>query len=122
MLMNSLRSMRTLAVRAGRSDLADLGVHAAPIDLSTTYPLTDLAQDVLALDRWSTGENHAGNPIYGRVFNPTVDRFERAVAELEGAPAAVAFSSGMAALTAALMVLCRERPEIADVVVHTEPQ
>lgn len=111
-LPNSLPAGRTRAVRAGRHDLARLGVHAPPIDLSTTYPLGSLDEDVAALDRWSAGENHAGNPIYGRVFNPTVDRFEQAVAELEGATSAVAFSSGMAALTAALMVLCRERREV----------
>ena len=44
-----------------------------------------------------------GNPIYARLHNPTVGRFEEALAELEGAAAAVAFASGMAALTAALL-------------------
>ena len=29
----------TRAVHAGRGDLRDLGVHALPLDLSTTYPL-----------------------------------------------------------------------------------
>ena len=41
--------------------------------------------------------------VYSRVTNPTVDALERAVAELEGAEAAVGFSSGMAAIHAALL-------------------
>ena len=45
--------------------------------------------------------------VYGRVGNPTVALFAAAVAELEGGEAAdaVAFSSGMAAITASLVAL-----------------
>ena len=32
----------SIAVHAGRDDLAGLGVHALPIDLSTTNPLPDI--------------------------------------------------------------------------------
>jgi len=32
----------SMAVHAGRGDLAGLGVHALPIDLSTTNPLPDI--------------------------------------------------------------------------------
>src|SRR5262249_10821033 len=42
-------------------------------------------------------------------WNPTVARFETALAQLERAPAAVAFSSGMAAMTAALLALTQDR-------------
>jgi O-succinylhomoserine sulfhydrylase len=41
--------------------------------------------------------------IYSRFSNPTVSMFERRMAELEGAEAARATASGMAAVTAALM-------------------
>jgi len=34
-------SLQTRAVHAGRADLGGLGVHALPLDLSTTYPLPD---------------------------------------------------------------------------------
>ena len=44
-----------------------------------------------------------GSFIYARFHNPTVARYEAALASLEGAAAAVAFSSGMAALTAVLL-------------------
>ena len=42
---------------------------------------------------------------YGRSSNPTWRRLEAALAELEGASAALAFGSGMAAITSALRVL-----------------
>jgi len=45
--------------------------------------------------------------VYTRWANPTIDAFEAAVADLEGAEAAEAFSSGMAAITGILMGLCR---------------
>jgi methionine-gamma-lyase len=96
-------TFETRAVHAGRDDLAALGTHAVPIDLSTTYPLADLPGAALALDAYAEGELPAGSPIYGRLTNPTVRRFEEALAELEGCPAAVAFASGMAAVTASLL-------------------
>lgn len=95
----------TLAVHAGREDLAKLGVHAAPIDLSSTYPTPDLALAGASMDAWVAGAEQAPNPVYARLHNPTVARFERALATLEGAQQAVAFSSGMAALTAVLLAL-----------------
>lgn len=98
----------TLAVHAGREDFGSLGVHASPIDLSTTYPLDDLDTATASLDRLLAGEPLAGNPIYARLHNPTVARFEQALAQLEGAESAVAFGSGMAALTA-VGLAARER-------------
>lgn len=45
--------------------------------------------------------------IYGRYSNPTWDHLESALARLEGATSALAFGSGMAAITSALRVLVR---------------
>ena len=95
----------TRAVHAGRHDLRDLGVHAPPLDLSTTYPVADLDGAAAQLDAWARGEQPAGSPIYARLHNPTVARFEDAMAELEGSEAAVSFASGMGAITALLMAL-----------------
>lgn len=94
---------RTRAVHAGRDDLAALGVHAPPIDLSSTYPIHDLALAEGAFDAFAHGDVDVHEPIYARLHNPTVARYERALAELEETEAAVAFSSGMAALTACLL-------------------
>lgn len=95
----------TLAVHAGRGDLASLGVHAPPLDLSTTYPLGDLDAAVASLDGLARGERVPANPLYARMHNPTVARFEEALAALEGTEEAVAFASGMAALSACLVAL-----------------
>jgi cystathionine beta-lyase/cystathionine gamma-synthase len=98
-----MSDLSTRAVHAGRGDLPELGVHALPIDLSSTYPFTDLDSATASLDALVRGEASAANPIYARLLNPTVARFEEAFAELEGADASVGFASGMAALTAILM-------------------
>lgn len=93
----------TRGVHAGREDFADLGVHAPPIDLSTTYPIPDLAAGAASFDELVAGAAQAENPVYARLYNPTVARFENALAELEGSSDAVAFASGMAAASACLL-------------------
>jgi methionine-gamma-lyase len=95
----------TLAVRSGRDDLTRLGVHVPPIDLSTTYPFSDLDQATASYDSMAAGGAPMGSAIYARLHNPTVARFEEALAALEGADEAVAFSSGMAAMTAVLLAV-----------------
>ena len=106
----------SLAVHAGRDDLRQLGVHAPPLDLSTTYPFESLDDAVGSLDAMMAGGDptEAGGPIYSRLFNPTVGRFETGLAALEGAEAAVGFASGMAALTA--VVLAARAPGRSHVV------
>lgn len=96
-------ALETLSVHAGRDDLAALGVHALPLDLSTTYPLHDLDEATASLDALAAGGEPRGSAVYGRLHNPTVARFEEALARLEGTAAAVAFGSGMAAVTACLL-------------------
>lgn len=97
------KGFATRAVHAGREDFTDLGVHAPPLDLSTTYPTPDLDAAGASFDSLVSGDAPAGNFVYQRLFNPTTDRFERALAELEGAEDAAAFGSGMAAFTAVLL-------------------
>jgi methionine-gamma-lyase len=96
-------AIETLAVHAGREDFGEIGVHAPPIDLSTTYPTGDLAEATASIDALAKGGEPTGSYVYARFFNPTVARYEKALAALEGAEASVAFASGMAALTAVLL-------------------
>ncbi|AUG30262.1 MULTISPECIES: PLP-dependent aspartate aminotransferase family protein [Microbacterium] len=95
----------TLAVHAGRDDFAALGVHTPPLDLSSTYPLPDVERGGDSYEALATGGTpiDGGSHVYARLWNPTVARFEEALAALEHAEAAVAFASGMAALTAAVL-------------------
>ena len=96
-------SLETRLVHGGREDFARLGVHAPPIDLSSTYPVPDLALGTASFDALVAGGAEAANPIYARLHNPTVARVERAIAALEGTAACVAYGSGMAAMTAVLL-------------------
>ncbi|WP_406859533.1 PLP-dependent transferase [Streptomyces sp. HUAS MG47] len=99
------RALATEAVHAGREDLAALGLHAPPLDLSTTYPSYDTRAEAARIDEFAgTGARPDGPPVYARLDNPTTARFEDALARLEGTDSAVAFASGMAALTAVLLV------------------
>ncbi|MBB4780693.1 trans-sulfuration enzyme family protein [Streptomyces rapamycinicus] len=94
----------TEAVHAGREDLPAMGLHAVPLDLSTTYPSYDSRQEAARIDAFAaTGARPDGPPVYARLDNPTVARFETALARLEGTESAVAFASGMAALSACLL-------------------
>ncbi|MFC0624870.1 trans-sulfuration enzyme family protein [Kribbella deserti] len=98
-----MTQLDTRSVHAGREDLAALGVHVPPIDLSTTYPLPGVDAGGAAYDELSTGGQPTGSLVYQRLWNPNVARLEDALADLEHAEAAVAFGSGMAALTACLL-------------------
>src|SRR5438309_5050304 len=88
----------TLAVHAGGPAFTIDGAHptAPPLVPASSY-WYDSADD---LDR-VLGDQQPGYS-YARYANPTVVAFEEAVAALEGAPAAVAFASGMAAIHAAI--------------------
>jgi methionine-gamma-lyase len=105
----------TRAVQAGRQDLREAGLHVPPIDLSATYPLTDVDEDAKAYDRWAEGQSTASNPIYARFSSTSAARLEQGLAQLEGAEAAVAFASGMAAVTACLMAVCREQRHVVAI-------
>jgi len=102
-MREAMRNVDTLAVHAGREDFAVLGVHAPPIDLSSTYPFADLELAVESFEALAGGAATAPMPMYGRLHNPTVARFERAIAALERAEEGVAFASGMAAISAVLL-------------------
>lgn len=95
----------SVAVHGGREDLTALGVHALPIDLSTTNPLPDIEHGGASYEAMATGGYPLpeGGLVYARLWNPTVARFESALAQLEHTAAAVAFGSGMAAMTAAIL-------------------
>jgi len=88
----------TLAVRAGQIRTAE-GEHGEPIFATSSYVFDSAAQ---AAARFS-GEQ-PGN-VYSRYTNPTVRTFQDRIAALEGAEAAVATASGMAAILSTCMAL-----------------
>jgi methionine-gamma-lyase len=97
--------LETRAVHAGMAGLRESGAHVPPIDFSTTYPLPDVDSGGLAYEELATGHDLAPgrSAVYQRLWQPGVARFEDALADLEATEGAVAFASGMAALTACLI-------------------
>ena len=91
----------TRAVHGGRDNLGE--AHVPPIDLSTTYKTPDLHAATASIDGMAEGGEPCGGSIYQRLHNPTVARFEGALAGLEGTTDAVSFASGMAGVTAVLL-------------------
>ncbi|MCY3967952.1 MAG: aminotransferase class I/II-fold pyridoxal phosphate-dependent enzyme [bacterium] len=88
----------TLAVLAGRSR-GGMGL-APALHPTTTFRLPSPDQGhKMAVD---PTESH----YYTRNGNPTVAAFEQAIAQLEGAEAARAFSSGMGAVSCVILGLC----------------
>jgi cystathionine beta-lyase/cystathionine gamma-synthase len=91
-------SPATLAITAGR---AHSGKSLAPALWASSTWESDGLDDA---NRRATSIRH--NDFYSRYANPTVEQFEHAVAELEGAEAALAFGSGMGAIAATVFALC----------------
>lgn len=93
------KSFITRTVHAGeQAALGDIHPVASPLFPSVGYTFADSADLDAVL-----GNEKPGFVYSTRYANPTVDAFERAIANLEGAEAACAFASGMAALHLALL-------------------
>lgn len=95
----------TIAVHGGHQ-IDSTKSRAAPIFQTTSFVFdsSESAARLFALEE----EGH----IYSRTSNPTVEIFEKRMAQLEGGTAAVATSSGQAAITLALLTLAKPGDEI----------
>ncbi len=89
----------TLAIHAGQIPDAATGARALPIYQTTSF-VFDSAEHAASLFNLQTFGN-----VYSRLSNPTVAALEERVAALEGARAAIACASGMAAEAMALMTI-----------------
>jgi O-acetylhomoserine (thiol)-lyase len=87
----------TLALHAGQTVDETTLSRAVPIYQTSSYVFrsSEHAANLFAL-------KEAGN-IYTRLMNPTTDVLEKRLAAMEGGAGACAFSSGMAAITAAVL-------------------
>jgi cystathionine beta-lyase/cystathionine gamma-synthase len=93
-----LHHLDTTAITAGRAASAD---SLAPVLFpSTTYTVGSLAEQAAMV------RQPRSTKLYSRFGSPTVREFEDAVAELEGAEAALASASGMGTVTAVVLGLC----------------
>lgn len=89
----------TRSIHAGQEPDEATGARAPPLYQTTSYVFDDAehAADLFALQEF-------GN-IYSRIMNPTNAMLEERIASLEGGVAALATSSGMAALDLATFIL-----------------
>ena len=92
-------SFETQQIHAGAVPDPATNARATPIYQTTSYVFRDSQHGA---DLFSLAE--PGN-IYTRIGNPTQDVFEQRIAALEGGVGAVAFASGSAAVTAAVLNL-----------------
>lgn len=101
-----LQSQETQLLHGGQEPDPTTGSRAVPIYQTTSYVFRDTehAQNLFGLAE-------PGN-IYTRIMNPTNDAFEQRMALLEDGVAAVATSSGMAAITLSILNLAGSGDEI----------
>jgi cystathionine gamma-synthase len=107
----------TDAVHAGEARHKPYDAVPSPIVQTSTYTFESTA-DIVAFTR---GEARAGGPApwereeYGRYGNPTVRAVEERLAALDATEDALLFSSGMAALSTAILALVRSGQHVVVV-------
>ena len=89
----------TRAVTLGEEPSGEVGDVVSPIHLSSTFALSELDTD-LSLEDVDPDE---GQFLYSRLSNPTRHALETRLAGLEGAEHALAFASGTAAISTAIL-------------------
>lgn len=99
--------LRTRAVHAGQHPDPGTGAIATPISQTTAFGYGTLEHGAAIFAGEAPGYR------YSRFANPTVAALEAKMADLEGAQAAVAFSSGTAATSSVLLGLLNPGDEIA---------
>ncbi|MEY3802266.1 MAG: hypothetical protein RLZZ51_548 [Actinomycetota bacterium] len=97
MTSNENQQPATTSITAGRDGTNSL---APTLSTSSTWSSTGLEES----NRQANALHQTGN--YSRYANPTVEAFEHAIAELENTQAALAFASGMGAVSSVVLALC----------------
>jgi len=94
------QGLGTLGLHAGQTPDPTTTACAVPIYATSSYVFksTDHAANLFALKEF-------GN-IYSRLMNPTNDVLEKRLAALDGGVGGLAFASGQAAITAAILTIC----------------
>lgn len=102
------------ATRLAAPHQNEFGAVPPPIHQTSLFVFDDYAAFIARM------AGHSDSPLYTRVQNPTVAAFEAAMADLEEGEAAVAFASGMAAISSTLFAFLRPGDRLA-VVEHVYP-
>ncbi|HLM59307.1 MAG TPA: PLP-dependent aspartate aminotransferase family protein [Pyrinomonadaceae bacterium] len=100
------KSFHTLAVHAGEDRSENFGAVSVPIYNASVFAFSDA-------DTGAAIHNHQKEGyFYGRLGNPTQSALEKAVAELERGESALAFASGMAAVSASILTVVKSGDHI----------
>jgi cystathionine gamma-synthase/methionine-gamma-lyase len=115
-------SEQTLMMGYGYDPHLSEGAVKPPVFLTSTFVFPDAQAGAHFFDQTAgrvpldAGQDSAGL-VYSRFNHPNMEIFERRFALYDGGTSAAAFSSGMAAISATFLALCRP----GDVVVHSMP-
>lgn len=99
-------SFDTLAVHAGEERGEHFGAVSVPIYTASVFAFAD-ADEGAAIHNYQK-EGY----FYGRLGNPTQNALEKTIAELERGESALAFASGMAAISAAILTVVKSGDHI----------
>lgn len=96
----------TRAIHLGYDPADEHGALSTPVFMTSTYTFesAEIGQEMFRGER--------DGYIYGRTKNPTQSVLETRIASLEGGEAAVAFASGMGAISATLWTLLKAGDEV----------
>ncbi|MCK5114500.1 MAG: O-acetylhomoserine aminocarboxypropyltransferase/cysteine synthase [Phycisphaerae bacterium] len=100
-MTNDKYGLGTLGLHAGHTPDSDTLSRAVPIYATSSYMFKDTehAANLFALKEF-------GN-IYSRLMNPTCDVLEKRIAAMDGGAAGLAFASGMAAISGAILTITK---------------
>lgn len=107
--MTQQHKIETQSIHAGYQPDPTTKAVAVPIYQTTSYAFDDTQHGADLFDLKVPGN------IYTRIMNPTTDVLEQRVAALEGGIAALAVSSGMAAITYAIQTITEAGDNIVSI-------
>ncbi|MEO8573885.1 MAG: PLP-dependent aspartate aminotransferase family protein, partial [Pyrinomonadaceae bacterium] len=91
------KSFKTMAVHAGEDRTKNHGAVSVPVYSASVFAFSDADEGIAIHNDEKPGY------YYGRLGNPTQEALERSIAELEAGEDALAFASGMAAISASVL-------------------
>ncbi|HEV8160472.1 MAG TPA: PLP-dependent aspartate aminotransferase family protein [Pyrinomonadaceae bacterium] len=100
------KSFNTLTVHAGEDLTENFGAVSVPIYTASVFAFSDADEGAAIHNYQKPGY------FYGKLGNPTQDALEKAIAELENGESALAFASGMAAVSAAVLTVVKSGDHI----------
>ncbi|EPK8022189.1 methionine gamma-lyase [Providencia rettgeri] len=106
MILDRQYSFDTRVIHNYYDAAENLGALASPIYQTSTYVFNNVEEGAACFSGESNGY------IYTRINNPTLSLLEKRLADLEEGDAAIAFSSGMGAITSTLWTLLSPGDEL----------